>query len=97
LGWDGAIYEVYTINYHPGYSIYMMCECETVIHNIVYAGGSGRRGRANDMQKADLVLRREWPDVAKALQPAEFIGPGLLALAGHTVDEFLGRVKMPAA
>jgi hypothetical protein len=49
------------------------------------------------MQKADLVLRREWPDVAKALQPAEFIGPGLLALAGHTVDEFLGRAKMPAA
>jgi len=80
---------------HPAYVTYRGWERDETIENLVKLHCAKRDDDsfACNRQKAQQVLRRDWPDVVQQYRRSqdEYDGLGYLEMQGMTVDQFLGR------
>jgi hypothetical protein len=95
-GWDEAAICAYTVNIHPGYTIFEgICERNEVIVNLVqnHCAKADADRYAVDRQRGEQVLRRDYPNLERPYRRSQdnFIGPGYIVQQDMSVDQFLGR------
>ena len=75
-GWDDTILDAYCEHYHPGYVTFqMMSGRDEMILDLVRLGSGWYPNDryATDRHKAEVVLRRDWPNLKRPINRSEAI------------------------
>lgn len=69
-GWDDTILDAHCDHYHPGYA---MWDRDEMILNLVRLGSGwiANDSYAADRHKAEVVLRRDWPNLKRPYNRSE--------------------------